>query len=139
MLKKAADESVRAYKHTEMDSRDQWLPTFSEKLLAQARQLKYISLADIKKCKTPCKEYGAKKNFELFKQLLDEDGDFEKPESAIAWPEWVPLFADLIALYIEAGHPIEVIQPMFIYYRLLMHFGNAKITHGNHSSRLMCI
>lgn len=129
-----AQKTLEAYRkgraEADEERAEQWLPPMDPRLIAKAKALEYISLAEIKAATTvgpkrkkvefelPCKgEHGEEK----VRFVLGDD-----EQNSLKWLEWIRLFADLIDLYCNLGGHMEKLPEMLTHYRLLQRFGTDR-------------
>jgi hypothetical protein len=126
MVEKASKEGYsKGRAEAEEERAEKWLPPVDSKLVAKAKALEYISLAEIK----AARRLGSKKKHEVdlpvgesntkLKLVLDED-----EQESIKWLEWLSLFADLVDLYCIHGEHPEKLGEMLTHYRLMQRFGS---------------
>lgn len=121
-----ADGYKKGKAEADEERAERWLPPVDPKLVAKAKALEYISLAEIKQAR----KIGAKKKQEVVlpvgegarkvKMVIDEDDD----QDNIKWIEFLALWADLIDyICVHGGHP-EKLGEVLNHYRLLQKLGS---------------
>ena len=130
VAKASREGYMRGRAEAEDAGAEKWLPQVDSKLVAKAKALEYIALADIKKAKAlQSKAKQSPKEFKLNQstKIVVQDDEAEQDNSTIRWVEWQSLFVDLLDLYFVHGGHIEKASEMLNHLRLCLTFGNGQI------------
>ena len=130
VAKASREGYMRGRAEAEDAGAEKWLPQVDSKLVAKAKALEYIALADIKKAKAlQSKTKQTPKEFKLNQstKIVVQDDEAEQENSTIRWVEWQSLFVDLLDLYFVHGGHTENASKMLNHLRLCLTFGNGQI------------